>query len=773
MGGRYPIMMFLLVQTVNSLLLLLLTSMPAQSNGALSPVQGAGLLMSGAGALLIRNVILYVLFLRSNKDMIARLDAIWRGSAAAGDRQEILAWGQASSAAKRFSVSHLFGLIVLVLLPVTVYGVFGLHLTFAQIVHLWLPALAAGIVDFILSTLTLDQWLEPVIQALVPNRFEARLKGLTGLSIRAKLSYSVIGLVMVGLLLTVPTAYNEVNKVFMDRSRSPDQVSAALLAVINAGAGAVVVGVLLSIRLASYFSAPFRKMIDLFQKVEAGDLSRRIDVSYSDEFGKLNIYLNHMIERLEQMTATLEQQVAERTAKLQQVNEQLQVELAERIRAQDQLAYTALHDALTGIPNRLLFLDRLWHVMERARRHKDLTFAVLFMDMDHFKVVNDSLGHNIGDLLLVESARRLVECVRGEDTVARLGGDEFVILLEDLEAQGDFKYIADRIQAAMAAPALLSGQKVFISISMGVVLGPGEYNEPEDLLRDADIAMYRAKKLGRGRYEVFEPSMLESAMSRLELETDLRQALEKEEFVVHYQPIFNLSTRRIEGFEALARWQHPVRGLILPCDFIPVAEETGLVVPMGYWVLDEACRQIRDWQARYPAEPPLAMNVNLSPRQCAEADLVDRIAGTLRKYSLDASCLRLELTESMVVEDSAQTSAMLSRLREMGIQVQIDDFGTGYSSLGYLQTLPINALKIDRTFIGQLGTTGGSAEIVRTILALARSLGMQVIAEGVETDGQLAALQAMDCEYVQGFLFAVPAESREIDALLGMPFGEK
>ena len=462
----------------------------------------------------------------------------------------------------------------------------------------------------------------------------------------------------------------------------------------------------------------------------------------------------------------------DRLLEMTQLNQNLQNELTQRKLTEDRLAYTSVHDPLTDLPNRVLFIDRLRHVMERAKRHKDFMYAVFFLDLDRFKVVNDSLGHNIGDKLLVESAQRLSACMRGEDTVARLGGDEFVILLEDIKDTADALQVAERIQNSLALPYDLDGHIIFAFASLGIVLSGADYEKPDDILRDADLAMYRAKGQGLGRYQIFDPTMLDRAMTRLELETDLRKALEYQQFVVHYQPILNMVSHRIVGFEALVRWQHPTKGLIPPAEFIPTAEETGLIIPLGYWVLDEACRQIHTWNVQYSFDPPLTINVNLSIRQCQQRDLVQKISDILHKNRLDASLLKLELTESLIIKDAEFITVMLADFRELGIQVQIDDFGTGYSSLSYLHTLPIDTLKIDRSFISRLGSNKNGAEIVQTILALAHNLGMKVIAEGVETEEQFSELTTMDCEYMQGFLFSEAVNSHEAGALLGKLMSE-
>ena len=769
-GKWYPLVAFLLVQIVTTPLMILLTAMPAQDNAEFTRSQGINLLIFGSLALLFRNALLHFQFYFYNKDMFICLEKFHHPEIVCpAPQQEIRAWEQATSATKHFLSLEIIELFILVLAPTSAYGYFGLHLELAQITYLVLAATATGLAILNLEAHVLERLFTPVIHALLPQQFEAQLSGIKGVRLWMKLTFALIGLGLIGSLLIMPTAYRQIDHALPDSSLTPEYLSNALSKIIIAGIGVLVIGITLSVQLISYISTQFQKTIDLFRKVENGDLDQRMKISYADDFGELNIYSNHMIDRLQMMTTTLEQQVAERTAQLIKANKQLQIELTERKRTEAQLAYTALHDPLTNLPNRALLMDRLNHVLEHAKRNKDFEFAVFFMDLDRFKVVNDSLGHNIGDLLLIESGKRLTNCIRSEDTVARLGGDEFVILLEGTRNSSHYLQVADRVQHVLSLPTDLMGQKVFVSVSTGIVLSDDRYKRPEDILRDADIAMYRAKSRGRGRYEIFDSSMLDGVMTRLELENGLRRALENDEFIVHYQPILDLQSQRIVGFEALARWQHPTRGLIMPADFIPTAEEIGLIVPIGYWVLEKACQQISIWQKKNPSDPPLSISVNLSARQCAQSDLVHRISGILRENKLDPASLKLELTESLVVEDSASTAAMLTQLREMGVQVYIDDFGTGYSSLSYLHNLPIDTLKIDRTFISQLGNADESKEIVRTILSLAHSLGMKVIAEGVETQIQLSSLQKLNCEFMQGFLFSKPVDEQEAGAMLGKP----
>src|SRR5881394_1577852 len=404
-------------------------------------------------------------------------------------------------------------------------------------------------------------------------------------------------------------------------------------------------------------------------------------------------------------------------------------------------------DPLTGLPNRLLFIDRVGRLIKHTKRRKDQLFAVLFMDLDGFKMINDSMGHLAGDQLLLGVANRLEKCLRSTDTVARLGetftmarlgGDEFTVLLDDIKDPNAAKCAAERMMKALASPFILSGKEVFTSVSIGIALSNLAYEQPEEILRDADTAMYRAKSLGKARYEVFDADMRASVMARLQLETDLRRALERGEFRNFYQPIVALASGEIAGFEALLLWQHPTRGLLGPIEFIPVAEETGLIRELGWWNLREACRQISEWRAGLIAHRHLTISVNLSAKQFLQPNLVEDIKKLLRELALPPEALKLEITESTVMADPSAAIEMLQQIKSLGIRLAIDDFGTGYSSLSYLHRFPLDTLKIDRSFISSMGDDGEGMEIARTILPMANNLRLDVVAEGVETLQQVA-----------------------------------
>jgi diguanylate cyclase (GGDEF)-like protein len=435
------------------------------------------------------------------------------------------------------------------------------------------------------------------------------------------------------------------------------------------------------------------------------------------------------------------------------------VDVTERKRAEAELAHQALHDPLTGLPNRALFLEHLERSLHRTKRHPEALFAVLFLDLDRFKIVNDSLGHIAGDELLTQAAERLRMSTRQGDTIARLGGDEFAVLLDDLQSVGEAVEVARRILRALKKPLKLGTREFVVTASIGIAPGRRDYAGPKDILRDADIAMYKAKETGRNRCAVFDTAMHRQAVALLDLEADLRGAVERNEFELHYQEIRSLMESDLVGYEALLRWRHPTDGLRVPAQFLRLADETGILTEVGWWALKEACQQVKRWTQTRPS--PLSVSVNLDGGQFADPRLTERVASALEENGLAPARLKLEITETAIMESEAMTASRLRDLSSLGVGVEIDDFGTGYSSLSRLLHLPITAVKIDRTFIESLKRGDDAVEIVRSIVRLAHSLKLNVVAEGIETAEQLARLREAGCDYGQGFYFSRPLSFRD------------
>lgn len=477
-------------------------------------------------------------------------------------------------------------------------------------------------------------------------------------------------------------------------------------------------------------------------------------------------------EELIQYRCQLEQLVLERTIELIRVNQQLQQDIIKRQEAQEQLLHNSLHDGLTGLPNQRLFIERVQQSIERNKQEKSYLFAVLFLDLDRFKVVNDSLGHLLGNQLLIAISHRLKSVVRTGDIVARFGGDEFTILIEEIDDVDTATQIAERIKKVLALPFQLNEHRVFTNASIGIALSKADYQQAAQIIRDADVAMYSAKALGKARYEVFDQKMHESASLLLELETALRHALllKQEEFHLYYQPIVSLITGKIIGFEALIRWHHPERGIVSPQDFIPLAEETGMIVSIGQWVLYQACQQMHTWHQQFPSSLNLTISVNFSGKQVTQADIFKQVKQTLQQTGLEPCSLKLEITESLLMDNFELANTVLSELTALNVELHMDDFGTGYSSLNYLHRLPIKTIKIDRSFVNNIGSRGENLEIVRAIVTLAHNLNMSVTAEGIETVEQLAQLKALQCDYGQGYFFLPPIQSAEVERLLAANF---
>lgn len=440
-------------------------------------------------------------------------------------------------------------------------------------------------------------------------------------------------------------------------------------------------------------------------------------------------------------------------------------DITARKRAEQQLLHDAMHDSLTGLPNRGLFLDRLDLALRQHRRDDERLFAVLFFDLDWFKQVNDSLGHSAGDELLISVTHRLKRFLRPGDTLARFGGDEFAVLLTDVNSVADATHVAVRIHELLSEPFIVRGHEVMPSASIGITMSSKQYERPEEVLRDADLAMYRAKSAGKACYEVFDSALYESEMGAFRLESELGQALERDEFLMHYQPIVSLESGRIVGLEGLIRWNHPEQGLMGPHGFLPIAEEKDIIVPIEWWALRETCRQMRRWQQRFPVDPPLYLSINIPGKLFTQSAMAARIGDILEESGLAPECLRLDVTERAIMSHGDLALARLRELHDLGVHVHVDDFGTGYSSLSYLQRFAYDSLKIDRSFVSGLDTGGGRA-IVKTLITLGQTLGMNVIAEGVETEEQLRQLREMSCPQAQGYWFSKPLDRAGMESLL-------
>ncbi len=510
-----------------------------------------------------------------------------------------------------------------------------------------------------------------------------------------------------------------------------------------------VVALLVAAMLARSITRPIDQLVKATRAIAGGDLGFSMSLSDRTEFGELAEHFNSM------------------SVALRDGYRALQTEIEERKHVEAQLLYDAFHDALTGLPNRALFVDRLEHVISSASRHPDEIYAVLFLDLDRFKVINDSLGHLVGDHLLVAVGERLSSSLRPGDTVARLGGDEFGILLEGIRAAADAMQVAERTQKALSGSVQVEGHEMFITASIGIAIQSERYTKPDQVLRDADIAMYQAKLKGKACSEIFDAEMHGSVVDRMQLEADLRRAVEHgEEFLLHYQPIVALRTGKLIGLEALLRWRHPGRGLLSASDFVPLAEESGIIVPMGEWAIRSACQQLRAWHERLPALASVTMSVNVSGRQFRRPDCIDAVGRVVRESGVDPRNVAVEVTESVIMNDVEASAAKLARLRDMGIQIHVDDFGTGYSSLSYLHRFPITAVKIDRSFVAGLPSHPESEEVIKAIVSIAESLDFDVIAEGVEGESHVKRLEELRCRYGQGFFISRPMDAAAVEAWL-------
>ncbi|MBF2007639.1 EAL domain-containing protein [Chlorogloeopsis fritschii PCC 9212] len=513
---------------------------------------------------------------------------------------------------------------------------------------------------------------------------------------------------------------------------------------------------------------------DVFDKVKAFQVGGVDYITKPFEFEEVLVRVENQLAlkmaqiEILQLNAELEKRVKERTCQLEKALHKLQQEMNQRQQLQSKLLDMALHDSLTGLPNRVLFLKRLEQALNRTKLELDYHFAVLFLDCDRFKVVNDSLGHLVGDELLIAIARRLQASLSPFDTLARFGGDEFAILLENITDINMAIEVAENILQKLSLPFKLSRYEVFINASIGINWGHINYEKPEYLLRDADTAMYRAKAFGKARYHVFNPAMHQEVIELLELENDLRRAVERQEFVVYYQPIISLETGTIAGLEALVRWQHPKRGLVYPATFIPIAEETGLINTINIWVLQSACETLSLLQNHLSTPNTLTISVNLSPRLFSTPDLIAKIDQILDDIKINPANLELEITESVLMDNNENIKTTLRNIKERNIKLVMDDFGTGYSSLSYLHSFPLNSLKIDKSFVKYMQENQQSMGLVPAMIGIAHSMGMRANAEGVETQQQLVQLKNLNCDFAQGFLFSPALERKSVLDLLAV-----